>query len=160
MKAIVRHTYGPPDVLELEDGAEVTGVCSRANVAMVQSIGAQHIIDYTRQDCAQNGETCVVLFYTVGKAPATRGKKSLNSGGRYGSAAASTRETTRDLMFLKELAEAGALTVVINRRYPLAQAAEAHRYVENRTQTGQYRPDSGSHRHTLNAGYVCWENCR
>lgn len=117
-------------------GAEVTGVCSGANAALVQSLGAQHVIDYTREDFAKSGETYDLIFDAVGKGSPARGKRALKPGGLYLSVATSTRENTADLNLLRELAEAGAIKAVIDRRYPLAQAADAHRYVETGRKRG------------------------
>ncbi len=117
-------------------GAEVTGVCSTANLALVRSLGAQTVVDYTQEDFTLGGETYDVIFDAVGKGPASRSKKSLKPGGRYLSVTASTREQTDDLVFLSELAEAGLIRPVIDRRYPLAQTADAHRYVETGRKRG------------------------
>jgi NADPH:quinone reductase-like Zn-dependent oxidoreductase len=115
-------------------GAEVTGVCSTANLEMVKSLGADNVIDYTQEDFAQRGETYDVIFDAVGKLSSTRGKKSLKKPGIYlnvmrdsGSGGDIKPEA---LIFLKELIEAGNLQAVIDRRYPLEQIVEAHRYVE------------------------------
>lgn len=120
-------------------GAEVTGVCSGANVALVRSLGAQHVIDYTREDFAKSGETYDLIFDAVGKSSPARGRRALKPGGVYISVAAPTRENPDDLNYLRELAEAEAIKAVIDRRYPLAQAADAHRYVE----TGRKRGSVG-----------------
>ncbi len=117
-------------------GAEVTGVSSGANAALVRSLGAEHVIDYTREDFAQRSETYDLIFDAVGKSSAARSKQALKPGGRYISVATITRENTDDLNFLRELAEAEALKAVIDRRYPLAQAADAHRYVETGRKRG------------------------
>jgi NADPH:quinone reductase-like Zn-dependent oxidoreductase len=117
-------------------GAEVTGVCSGANVALVRSLGAQQVIDYTREDFANSGETYDLIFDAVGKSSTARGKRALKPGGVHISVATSTRENTDDLNFLRELAEAEAIKAVIDCRYPLAQAAQAHRYVETGRKRG------------------------
>jgi NADPH:quinone reductase-like Zn-dependent oxidoreductase len=117
-------------------GAEVSGVCSGANVALVRSLGAQQVMDYTREDFAERGEAYDLIFDAVGKGSAARGKRALKPGGVYISVATSTRENTNDLNYLRELAEAGAIKAVIDRRYPLAQAADAHRYVETGRKRG------------------------
>jgi NADPH:quinone reductase-like Zn-dependent oxidoreductase len=111
-------------------GAEVTGVCSTANLQLVKSLGAEKVIDYTKEDFAQSGETYHVVFDAVGKLPASHGKRSLGKNGVYLSARSSTREKPKNLVFLRELVEAGETRPVIDRRYPLEQIAEAHRYVE------------------------------
>jgi NADPH:quinone reductase-like Zn-dependent oxidoreductase len=117
-------------------GAEVTGVSSGANAALVRSLGAEHVIDYTKDDFAVSGETYDVIFDAVGKGSAARSKRALKPGGRYISVATLTRENTDDLNVIRELAEAGAAKAVIDRRYPLAQAADAHRYVETGRKRG------------------------
>jgi NADPH:quinone reductase-like Zn-dependent oxidoreductase len=133
-------------------GAEVTGVCSTTNLEMVKSLGADEVIDYTKQDFTESGETYDVIFDVVGKLPYSRCRNSLKNNGiylaalptlaiilqalwtsmivgkkvKFGDAVA----TAENLIFLKELTEAGKLKAVIDRRYPLAQTAEAFRYVE------------------------------
>jgi NADPH:quinone reductase-like Zn-dependent oxidoreductase len=111
-------------------GAEVTGVCSTANLELVKSIGATRAIDYTKEDFTKNGETYDVIFDAVRKISASSSKSSLKKDGTYLSTASSTSEKNEDLVFLKELIEAGELSSVIDRRYPLEQLAEAHSYVE------------------------------
>jgi NADPH:quinone reductase-like Zn-dependent oxidoreductase len=111
-------------------GAEVTGVCSTANLELVQSLGADTAIDYTKEDFTQSGQTYDVVFDAVGKLPASVGKRALGDGGVYLSIRSSTREEPGNLIFLKELVEAGAIRPVIDRRYPLERIAEAHKYVE------------------------------
>ena len=111
-------------------GAEVTGVCSGANFEMVRSIGADNAIDYTKEDFTKNGETYDVIFDAVGKIKSRRCKRSLKEGGFFLSSWTLTKEESDDLVFLKGLVEAGKIKSVIDRRYPLEQVAEAHRYVE------------------------------
>jgi len=111
-------------------GAEVTGVCSTANLELVQSLGAVKVIDYTQEDFTQRGDTYDVIFDAVGKFPASRGKRLLNESGVYLSVRSPTSEKPENLIFLKELVEAGEIRPVIDRRYPLEQIAEAHRYVD------------------------------
>ncbi len=116
-------------------GAEVTGVCSTRNVEMVKSYGADKVIDYTKEDFTQSGETYDVVFDAVGKMEKSI-KKSLkktvtfldvlkDSGGM--GKASKVRE---DLVFLKELCETGKFKAVIDRSFPLEQIVEAHKYVE------------------------------
>ena len=111
-------------------GAEVTGVCSTPNLEMVRSIGADSVIDYSKEDFTQSGETYDVIFDAVGKIKSKRCKGSLKEGGRFLSSWSLTSEENKDLIFLKGLVEAGKIKAVIDRRYPLEQIVEAHRYVE------------------------------
>jgi NADPH:quinone reductase-like Zn-dependent oxidoreductase len=112
-------------------GADVTGVCSTANLEMVESLGADTVVDYTREDFTQNGETYDVIFDAVGKLPSAQGKRTLKKAGVYLNVlTASSREMTEDLVFLRELIEAGKLRTVIDRCYPMEQIVEAHRYVD------------------------------
>jgi NADPH:quinone reductase-like Zn-dependent oxidoreductase len=133
-------------------GAEVTGVCSTTNLEMVQSLGADKVIDYTQEDYTKSGEAYDLILDTVGKTSYSRGKKALQQKGIFlpvvmdltalvqiiwtsmtngkkvkGGVAG---ESVEDLIFLKELVEAGKLQPVIDRCYPLEQTAEAFRYVE------------------------------
>lgn len=136
-------------------GAEVTGVDSGGKLDILRSLGADHVIDYTQQDFTRSDETYDVIFDVPGKSSFSRSIRSLNKNGLYLLANAgltqmaqgvwmpiqsskkviygSAIQKTQDLVFLKELIEAGKLKSVIDRSYPLEQIADAHRYVE----TGQ-----------------------
>ncbi len=133
-------------------GAEVTGVCSTGNLEMVRSIGADHVIDYTQEDFTKNGEIYDVIFDIVGKSSYSRSLNSLNEEGRYLLANPGLTQMIRgrmtslrsnkkvitgsatgkyeDLIFLKELIEAGKIRAVIDKHYPLEKTSEAHKYVE------------------------------
>jgi len=132
-------------------GAEVTAVCSTRNVALVQSLGADTVIDYTQEDFTKNGQAYDILFDAVGKTTFSQSKSSLKRKGYYlhtvmvgagmkgrwysittdknviGGTAATRIEA---LVFLKQLFEIGQLKPVIDRCYPLEQIVEAHRYVD------------------------------
>jgi NADPH:quinone reductase-like Zn-dependent oxidoreductase len=113
-------------------GAEVTGVCSTANLEMVKSLGADRIIDYTREDFASSGETYDVIFDAVGKLSAPHAKKALKPSGRYLNVHkdSGSGERIEELHFLKTLIEAGKVRPVIDRCYPFEQIPDAHRYVD------------------------------
>jgi NADPH:quinone reductase-like Zn-dependent oxidoreductase len=114
-------------------GAEVTGVCSTANLELVRSLGADQVVDYTAEDFIASGKTYDLVFDAVAKSSRRHGKRSLNRNGVFLSAhdsPGSSRISTADLVFLKDLIEGGKLRSVIDRCYPLEQIVEAHRYVE------------------------------
>lgn len=139
-------------------GANVTGVCSTANVALVRSLGASHVIDYTQENFTQNGETYDVIIDTVGTAPFSRSQASLNERGRLLLVLAGLPDMLKalwvsmtgrqkviagpaavrveDLRFLAELAEAGEFKPVIDRCYPFEQIVEAHRHVDTGRKKG------------------------
>jgi NADPH:quinone reductase-like Zn-dependent oxidoreductase len=117
-------------------GAEVTGVCSTSNLERVKDLGADEVIDYTKEDFTQSDETYDVIFDAVIKLSSSRSKKSLKENGVYLSAGTSAEEKVENLIFLKELIEVGKLKAVIDRTYPLEEIIEAHRYVDTGRKKG------------------------
>lgn len=114
-------------------GAHVTGICSTANLEMVKSIGADKVIDYTKEDFTKSGDNYDVIFDAVGKIESSKRKKSLTKSGVYLSALAlsgNIKLQVKDLIYLKELCEAGKLRTVIDKSYPFEEIVEAHRYVD------------------------------
>lgn len=139
-------------------GAHVTAVCGTKNVETVRALGADAVIDYTRADFTRNGETYDVIFNAVGKHAFRRCRGSLTPGGLYiptdgwanlfwagWTARIGGKRVVfdvpphyrqKDVVFLKELIEAGKYRAVIDRRYPLEEVVEATRYVETQRKTG------------------------
>jgi NADPH:quinone reductase-like Zn-dependent oxidoreductase len=113
-------------------GAHVTGVCSTANLEWVQTLGADQVIDYTRDDFTRRGAIYDVIFDAVGKLSPAQGKKALKPDGTYLNVHRDSggSEKLEDLLFITSLIEAGKLKPVIDRCYSLEQIADAHRYVE------------------------------
>ena len=112
-------------------GADVTGVCSTANLYMVQALGADQVIDYTKEDFSSIKERYDLIFDTVAKFPKSKYSKILKPNGTYVSMARlDTKENMDNLIFIKERIEAGEIKAVIDRCYPLEQMVEAHRYVD------------------------------
>ena len=111
--------------------AEVTGVCSTTNLELVKSLGADEVIDYTKEDFTERGEMYDIIFDAVAKIPKPKRKKALTLNGIFMSGHDSIgNEKIEDLIFLKELAETGKIRPVIDRTYPWEQIVEAHRYVD------------------------------
>ncbi len=114
-------------------GAEVTGVCSTANVDLVKTLGCDRVIDYTRDDLANSGESYDFVFDAVGKRKSSKVKSQIarTAKGKYISVDdGSPKLKVEDLSLLKELVEAGKIIPVIDKRYPLEDIVEAHRYVD------------------------------
>ena len=112
-------------------GADVTAVCSTANLEMVKSLGADRVIDYTTEDLSASGERYDVIYDTLGKCPKAMVSKALAPNGIYVTMAKlSTKQSMEEFSTIKGVIEAGEIKAVIDRRYPLEQVAEAHRYVE------------------------------
>jgi NADPH:quinone reductase-like Zn-dependent oxidoreductase len=117
-------------------GAEVTGVCSTANLELVKSLGADKVIDYTKEDFTIKEELYDFIFDAVGKGKSSnfkvQCKKALTPNGNYISVDDGTPKFySKDLILLNELLEAGKIKPVIDRRYPLEQIVEAHKYVDS-----------------------------
>ena len=119
-------------------GAEVTAMDSTKKLDMLRSIGADRVIDYTQEDFTKSGETYDFILDIVGKISSSRSKNTLKTTGIYRNArkGSGVKPKTEDLLFLKELIEAGKIKSVIDRSYPLEQIAEANRYVETGEKTG------------------------
>jgi NADPH:quinone reductase-like Zn-dependent oxidoreductase len=118
-------------------GAEVTGVCSTASLGLVKSLGADHVIDYTKEDVSSTVERYDVIFDTVAKFSKSIYSKILSPNGTYVSMSKlDTKENMDNLIFLKELIEKGEIKAVIDRCYPLEQMIEAHRYVDTGRKKG------------------------
>jgi NADPH:quinone reductase-like Zn-dependent oxidoreductase len=139
-------------------GADVTAVCSTKNLELVRSLGAERVIDYTKEDFTKNGQTYDVIFDAVGKHSFKRCRGSLEPGGLYLPTDGPVnillalmpsrkgakrvvfqlppRQPKKDVLFLKELIEAGKFRPVIDRCYPLEDVVEASRYVETQQKTG------------------------
>jgi NADPH:quinone reductase-like Zn-dependent oxidoreductase len=112
-------------------GAEVTGICSTANLGMVKSLGADHVIDYTKEDFSSREERYDIIFDTLAKFPKSEYSKILKLNGTYVSMVnLSTKESMDNLVSIKELIEKGEIKAVIDRCYPLEDMVEAHRYVD------------------------------
>ena len=139
-------------------GADITAVCSTKNLELVKSLGADRVIDYTREDFTRNGQTYDVIFDAVGKLQFTRCRASMKAAGiflptdGFGNLMRALwpsrrgdkkvvfqippRQTKQDILFLKDLVEARKFRAVIDRTYPLEDVVEATRYVETEQKTG------------------------
>ncbi len=143
--------------IAVAEGASVTAVCSAANAALLRSLGAQRVIDYTHQDFANEGPRYDVIVDAVGTAPFARASRALRPGGRLLAVLADlpamlaapfqslggkrviagpVTERTGDALRIAELAAGGALRPVIDRRYALAEIVEAHRRVDSGRKRG------------------------
>ena len=134
-------------------GAEVTGICSSSNLELVRSLGADKVIDYTKEDFTKSGLTYDIIFDTIGASPFSGCLKSLNETGVYLRAVHMTlspvirglwtsmfsskkviggiaEERKENIVFLKELIESGKIKPVIDKVFPIEKAAEAHTYVD------------------------------
>jgi NADPH:quinone reductase-like Zn-dependent oxidoreductase len=138
-------------------GAEVTGVCSTSSLELVKSIGADKVIDYTKEDFTKSGETFDIIFDAVGKSTFSQCKSLLDQKGKYLQAGITLKvfpsifwtsmfstkkalimatglrppaERTKDLKIIAELLETGKIKPVIDKRFPIEQISEAHKYVD------------------------------
>ena len=112
-------------------GGEVTGVCSTSNLELVKSIGADKVVDYTKEDFSKIGEIYDIIFDAVFKISKLKCKNILKDNGIFDSSHSKIPEPkTKDLIFIKELIEKNKLKPVIDKTYPMEQIVEAHRYVD------------------------------
>lgn len=138
--------------------AEVTGICSTPRLAYVKALGAEKVIDYTQEDFTQNGKTYDLILDILGRSSFSQCKGLLKANGRYLLASFKTKqlvqmlwtsmvgskkvicalapEKTEDLLFIKELVEAGKIKSIVDKCYPMEETAEAHWYVEKGQKTG------------------------
>jgi NADPH:quinone reductase-like Zn-dependent oxidoreductase len=148
-------------------GAEVTGVCGTPRLGLVKSLGADKVIDYTKEDFSRSGETYDLIFDILGKSTFARCKKSLEKNGCYLLASFKMKSLfqmlwtkmkggkkvicglasyeNKDLIFVRELVEAGKIRAIIDKRFPLEQTAEAHRHVETGLKKGNVVITLGHH---------------
>ena len=139
-------------------GAEVTGVCGTPRLEFVKALGADKVIDYTREDFTKNGETYDLIFDILGKSSFSGCQNSLNANGIYLLASfkmkqlfqmlwtsitrgkrvicALSSESPEDLAFIKRLVEEGKIISLVDKRFPLEKTADAHRYIEKGCKTG------------------------
>ncbi|HKJ26984.1 MAG TPA: NAD(P)-dependent alcohol dehydrogenase [Anaerolineales bacterium] len=114
-------------------GAQVTGVCSESNFELVKSLGAEQVIDYTKEDFTTREERYDFIFDAVGKTSPSASRKVLAPGGIFATivkGGGSTKERANDFLFLRDRLAAGDVRAVIDRQYPMEQIVEAHRYVD------------------------------
>ena len=111
-------------------GTYVTAVCSTTNTELVKSLGADKVVDYTREDFTKIRAQYDIIFDAVGKTSKSKCRNLLKPNGKYVSVSTSQKKNPNDLLFLKVLIESGQLKTVIDRRYTLEQIREAHTYVE------------------------------
>jgi len=117
-------------------GATVTGVCSSTNVAMVESLGADFVIDYKKQDITHISERFDIIFDAVGKIPKSKLKKVLAKKGRFVSIKMLTKELTDNLYEIKLLAESQKIVPFIDREFTLNEIVAAHKYVDSGRKRG------------------------
>lgn len=118
-------------------GASVTAVCSAANMALVRSLGADHVIDYSATDIFSSGKKYDLVFDAVGKISRAKSRTLLNSGGVFLSVAGEAgKESQEELLLIKQLVEANKLRPVIDRTYHLEEMAEAHRFADTGRKKG------------------------
>ncbi|MGD8402588.1 MAG: NAD(P)-dependent alcohol dehydrogenase [Anaerolineales bacterium] len=116
--------------------ANVTGVCSTANIELVKSLGADQVIDYTKENVTQNGQIYDAVFDAVGKLSSSQRDNLLKENGAFLTVQTTTKEEIENLNTLKKLIETGKIKAVIDKRFPLEQVVEAHRYVESGRKRG------------------------
>jgi len=111
-------------------GAEVTGVCSTSNLGWVKELGADKVIDYTKEDYTESGEKYDFVFDAVAKSPKAKRKLAVKEGGVIRSVFQAVKETNENFMLLKTLMDEGKLKAVIDKTYPMEDIVDAHRYVD------------------------------
>ena len=117
-------------------GGIVTAVCSTSNIDLVKSLGADKVIDYTKEDFTDNAEVYDVIFDAVGKISSSSSKGSIKENGAYVTVKAMGGEKVEELIYLKEQIEAGKIKSVVDRIFPLEQIVDAHEYVDKGRKKG------------------------